>query len=406
MGKLWSEIKYWCQAFLIPIHGISFLMPRNKRIWIFGSTFGQRFADNPKYFYLYIRQYQSSEIDAVWISKNKEIIKLLKDNKLKGYYLYSLKGIWYSLRAKVYLYDNYSKDICFTLSGGAVKVNLWHGIPLKKIQKDNIFDYARNPRSRREWFRWMLRRMSDEKSSDYVLTTSKHLIPIFSSAFQTKKVLVTGYPRNDAIWKDKIHVVSSDKEERTLTIVKQQKADKRLLLYLPTFRETEKKFFDIIDGERLKQFLLKENLFLFIKLHLKSKQKEEFAKCASSNIYILDPQEDPYPLLGDMDVLITDYSSIYFDFLLMDKPIVFFDYDLGEYMKSSREMYFPYADLTPGCKVENQEDLERAVLSADHYESERELVKQRVFDFTPGYFGSEDLFHKICRILEKKEVDA
>ena len=79
--KLWNDIKYWGQALLLPVYWISFITPRNKRIWLFGSTFGNRFADNPKYLYLYINQYRKTDIRAIWISRNKEVVAMLKENK-------------------------------------------------------------------------------------------------------------------------------------------------------------------------------------------------------------------------------------------------------------------------------------------------------------------------------------
>ena len=123
--------KYWGQLLLLPIYWCSFLVPRDRKIWLFGSTFGRRFADNPRYLYLYISQHKKKYgIRPIWISHNREIVSFLEKNGYEAYYYHSLRGIWYALRGKVYLYDNYSKDINFWQSGGAVKVNLWHGIPV------------------------------------------------------------------------------------------------------------------------------------------------------------------------------------------------------------------------------------------------------------------------------------
>ena len=68
-------------------------------------------------------------------------------NGYESYYYHSVKGIWLALRAKVYFFDNYSKDINFWQSGGAVKINLWHGIGNKRINYDNKFDKVRHPKN-------------------------------------------------------------------------------------------------------------------------------------------------------------------------------------------------------------------------------------------------------------------
>jgi len=397
MMRIVKEIKYWSQLFLIPIYGLSFLMPRSKKIWVMGSTFGTRFADNPKYFYLYLQQHQKNNIKSVWISKNKEVIRFLTDNSLEGYYLYSLKGIWYSLRAKIYLYDNYSKDICFTLSGGATKINMWHGIPLKRIQKDNMFDRIRNPKTRLEKTRWLLRRMTDEKPTDYVLTTSEFLKPIFSSAFHTEHVLVCGYPRNDILLSEEIRNVMNKNETSVAGHLEKMSKNNKIVFYVPTFRESEQNFFDIISLEHFQNFLEREQILFCVKLHPKSKVGEQFNKLSYHNIFVIDPLIDSYPILKQADVLITDYSSIYFDFLLTGKQIIFFAYDLKEYLQDSREMYFNYEEFTPGIKVYNQKDLEKVLLLDVPRTAQAEDLRQKVFDETSNG-ASEHLFTKILEL--------
>jgi CDP-glycerol glycerophosphotransferase (TagB/SpsB family) len=364
MDKVWKEIEYWSQIFLLPIYTLSFLFPRDKKLWVFGSTFGHRFADNPKYFYLYLNQLKANEIRAVWISRNKDVINLLKDNNLEVYNIISFRGLWYSLRAKIYLYDNYSKDICFWLSGGAVKINLWHGIPLKKINMDNKFDPVRNPNKKWKKFIYALRRMSDEKPSHYVVTTSKFLEPIFSSAFATKNVISCGYPRNEILISTKIKNILTQREKDVLhKIIVRVNAIKnaKVILYMPTFRESESDFFDILEKDAFNNFIKQKNIIICIKPHPKSKVKTKYSKLESSNIIMIDAEADPYVYLRHTDGLITDYSSIYFDYLLLDKPIIFFCYDLDKYLASSREMYFNYEEFAPGVRAKSIEELECAL---------------------------------------------
>ena len=174
MGKFSEWLKYWGQLLLLPLYWLSFLAPRDRRIWLFGSTFGRRFADNPRYLYLYASQHRMElGIRPVWISRNKGIVDFLNENGYEAYRYHSLAGIWYALRGKLYLFDNYSKDINFWQSGGAVKVNLWHGIPLKKIQADNIFDRYRHPQNL--WDRWrnFPRNLSDETDFFFRISDKK-----------------------------------------------------------------------------------------------------------------------------------------------------------------------------------------------------------------------------------------
>lgn len=401
-NKVWREIKYWSQAFLLPVYAMSRLIPRSKAIWVFGSTFGRRFADNPKYLYLYISKIYSDTVTAVWVSKNRNITDFLRKKGYKAYYLYSLAGIWHCLRAKVYIYDNYTKDICYTLSGGAVKINVWHGIPLKKIQKDNLFDEVRNPKTSLQKLRWALRRLSDEKPSHYVLTTSHSLVDIFSSAFQTKRVLNCGYPRNDILNSDLIPNVLLPEEDECYSQVKSFQGT--IILYMPTFRDSECRIFQLIDLVSFQKVLEDNHMLFCFKLHPKSKLREELkAKIGTGydNIKFLDPDYDPYPLLKCADCLVTDYSSIYFDYLLMGRKIIFFNYDLEDYQSHSREMYFEYEEVTPGPRVHTQEALIEAIISEDKYQEQREQLKVRMFD-ADDCCASERLYRKINKIINRE----
>lgn len=391
--KIINSLKYWGQLLLLPLYWLSFLMPRDEKLWLFGSTFGRRFADNPKYFYLYVSQHKGKlGVRPVWISHDRKIVEFLSRNGYEAYYYHSVKGIWLALRGKVYLFDNYSKDINFWQSGGAVKVNLWHGIPLKKIQADNIFDKVRHPGNFWEYIKFFPRRLSDEKPSHYVLTTSKFMEPVFSSAFCTKNVLVSGYPRNDRlIEKDSIRNLLTNTERRDMahimSLVKEKKIS-RIIYYMPTFRDSETKFFEVVEMEGFRKFL-QENRFLFcVKLHPKSKLKDEFWKLQGDSVFVIDADADPYVFLEKADVLVTDYSSIYFDFLLTGRPIVFFDYDLRAYLRDSREMYFDYNEFTPGQKASTEKELKEALKKAcspdegynKKYSGFRRNVADKVFD--------------------------
>ena len=249
--KITDRLHYWGQLLLLPVYWLSFLVPRDKKIWLFGSTFGRRFADNPRYLYLYVSQHRDElGIRPIWISHNEDVVKMLNAEGYEAYMYHSLKGIWFALRGKLYLYDNYSKDINFWQSGGALKINLWHGIPLKKIQHDNVFDKFRHPKNFWGKIKNFPRNISDEKPSHYVLTTSENLRYIFSSAFKTENILIAGYPRNQVLISDDIKNIYLDEENRDrkkiISFLKKKinGGNKKMIFYMPTFRESEILFFE------------------------------------------------------------------------------------------------------------------------------------------------------------------
>lgn len=393
MHKLIERIKYWSQLLVLPIYGLSYLFPRNKKIWLFGSTLGNRFSDNPRYLYLYCSQHKDElGIRPIWMSHKRDIADYLAKQGYEAYYYHSLKGIWYSLRGKVYLYDHYSKDINFAQSGGAVKVDMWHGIPLKKIQADNEMDKFRHPKNAWEAWKCQPRNISSEKPSDHILATSEYLKPLFESAFRNPNhVFVCGYPRNDYLISDEIHNLLLPNEQTEVNAVQaflNKYSDGKIVYYMPTYRDSQSQFFEIMNLEAFGRFLSEEHILFCIKQHPFSKHKGEFEAIRYDNILMLDPDSDPYVVLKYSDVLITDYSSIYFDFLLTDKPIIFFDYDREEYERESRELYWNYEEATPGEKVETMEALMKAMKEAcclsegdsDKYSGEREVLRNQMFD--------------------------
>ena len=415
MGK-WAEwMKYWGQFLLLPLYWCGRLFPRKKEIWLFGSTFGRRFADNPRYFFLYCGQHgKKAGIRPVWVSHEEWLVKFLRENGYEAYRYHSFKGIWIALIGKVYLYDNYSKDINFWQSAGGMKVNMWHGIPLKKIQADNKHDRFRHPKNLWEKWKNFPRNLSDEKPSDWVLTTSEYLKPIFSSAFQTGRVFTCGYPRTDYLISDKIENLLLPQEQREVNgvnaFLEKNRKEAKIIYYMPTFRDSEKRFFDVMDLELFQKFLCREKILFCVKLHPKSKLRKEFGKIAKSgfeNVLIVDADSDPYVLLRMTDILVTDYSSIYFDFLLLDRPIVFFDYDREEYVTQSRELYFDYDAMTPGEKAEDMEGLMETLRNAcypteeykKNYAAQRKRVREKMFD-APEEIASPKLVNEIKKLLK------
>lgn len=403
-----ATIKYWAQIFLMPIYWFSFIFPRNKKIWVCGSSFGKRFADNPKYLYLYLNQFKKSHVRTIWISTEPKIIKFLRENGYEAYLNCSLKGIFYCLRAKVYIFDNYSKDISFWLSGGAKKVNLWHGVGNKKINYDNKFDTIRHPKNTWEKFKTYLRRLSDEKPSHYILATSPIMGDIFAGAFQVPRnhIIEAGYPRNDVLVSQKIKNLYTEQEAKCVQQLKKFKdMGKTILFYMPTFRDSETQFFEVMDLEDWNNFL-EENQFVFCpKLHPKSKLQEKFKGINTgknkSNIYLIPAQIDSYGVLEYADILITDYSSIYSDFLLLNRPSVLFPYDYETYRMDTREEYFSYDEYMPEPKAKTMEELMKyiqMVCQEDSHQSEREKVRSWMFHYTDGK-SSERIYEKIQELL-------
>jgi CDP-glycerol glycerophosphotransferase (TagB/SpsB family) len=227
---------------------------------------------------------------------------------------------------------------------------------------------------------------------------------IFISAFHTdiEHIIQEGYPRNDVLFPNKLLNVYTVAEKETLDYIIHCKEDnKKIIFYMPTFRDSEALFFTVINLELFNEYLLKHNLVFFTKLHPKSKLKKEFYRVEFSHIKNIDANVDPYTILPYADLLVTDYSSIYSDYLMLNRPSVLFPYDFEEYTKDTRECYFEYEDYMPEIKAYNMEELMKdidLVLGKDDYEAERLALRSRIFAAADGH-SSERLYNKILDIL-------
>jgi CDP-glycerol glycerophosphotransferase len=322
---------------------ISFFIPKSKKIWLMGGWFGQRFADNSRYFFLYLNDNKKKfGIDKViWITRNDDILKQLRKKGFEAYNAWELKSIWYHFRAKIHIIDQSQYDINPSFSIRSVRINLWHGFPLKKIGTYT----KRNNIRKRGYIKNKLKEIKERYninfdspglwSKHYLLATSQFSAKILGNAFNVpkEKILIASYPRNDVFFNDNFENYLMDKEDNILKMVKESKKKNMLILsYFPTFRDNKATYlFGSKNEDELSNFfdfLEEENILLISKFHfVDQKNCKIFNNC--SNIFInLPPEIDIYLILKYTDILITDYSSVYFDFLLCNKPINFYPYDL------------------------------------------------------------------------------
>ncbi|MBR0148515.1 MAG: CDP-glycerol glycerophosphotransferase family protein [Lachnospiraceae bacterium] len=386
-------------------------MPRDNNLWLFGSTFGRRFADNPRYLYLYVNSRSRDDgkalVRPVWISHNKEVISFLNSKGLEAYHYHSLKGIWLALRAKVYIYDNYSKDINFWQSGGALKVNLWHGVGNKRINHDNIHDKVRHPENAYEKWCTLPRTLSDEKPTDHVLCTSKEMGKYFEKAFKLKPghIINAGYPRCDVL-SDVNHPmlkVLTPLEEKLvdeLALFKRSDPAVRIITYLPTFRASEKDFMKVMDMERFNEYLSQRDYLFVIKPHPKSVIKEVLKDLHFERILTVPDEVDVYTFLGWADMLVTDYSSVYTDYMLLDRPVVAFDYDRAEYEKNSRDYFISQDEYMPELKATDMDELMSCMdvaFEKDECLAARQKSRERMFD-EPDFNACKRVYERIRRL--------
>jgi len=179
-----------------------------------------------------------------------------------------------------------------------------------------------------------------------------------------RQFIATGYPRNDILfgWSDpdsvtyRLSWVNVDQQTME-TVATARNNGQFIILYVPTFRKDMDDPFEAeIDLTHLSTFAQRHNLLVVLKLHPSMNARYRISRYP--NLLEYAPLGDVYPLMALSDILITDYSSIFFYFLLLDRPILFFAYDLEQYLNQDRAMYFDYDTMTPVAKCHSYSELE------------------------------------------------
>jgi len=360
------------RKFFIVILGFVFwpvfkLIPVKNNLWVFGAQNGQDYADNSKFLFEYIIEEQPST-DAVWITRSKDILKKLREKNLPVQHNLSILGLWYMVRAEVIAFSTSRSDILFIhYKTGRKIVNLWHGMPIKKI----AYDYGpHKPENKdlkaRVWDFFVAGFQHNEV--DIIASTSPFYNEILSSSFRNNNTYVTGQPRTDVFYKwDKKAI----KEELGFS------EDEIIVTYMPTHRaygagKMNPQIFEH-DAEML-NFLRHQKVSVVWKYHKNMLQNYDSNTKTPQQIVDLTKQNiDPQELLFVTDILITDYSSCYIDYLLFNRPIIFFHYD--DYEKSDNALYFSIKENNPGPIVESEKELgqviQRLILGSDSFVEQR-----------------------------------
>lgn len=330
---------------------LSHLFPRSDKIWVFGAAH-DKFVDNPKFYYLWVSEY-ANDIRPIWISGSAEVIETLRARGYEAYRRWSIKGIFITLRSGVFVYSSYLGDVNFFTSGTAFRVNLWHGVGLKKIEfkiKEGALKNFYNPSIINKYRFILPDRFARPK---LMLSTSPLMTEHFSECFRiSKDKCFEGiYPRlaidQDLKLRQRVSAfgVSSEIEEML-------RSYGRRIIYMPTWRDSMASGIDVAipDYKLLNDLMVLTGSVFVIKAH----PNEFFDKSISglSNVMLWDNCEDVYPFLTLFDVLVTDYSSVLYDFVALGKrSVILYTYDYDQYVKYSREFAYEFDDYTTGSRV-------------------------------------------------------
>jgi CDP-glycerol glycerophosphotransferase (TagB/SpsB family) len=381
------------------------LVPKNTNLWLFGAWFGERYADNSKYLFEYVNR-DHPDVRAVWLTKDAATRDLVSRHgyeahligSLQGLFLRALSGVWIVTTTHMVDLNTY-----YTWPFGRVMiVQLWHGTPLKKIgydlEKNRMHPAAALPRFQ------VLPFNAQTGKTDLYIAASEEVRTKIATAFKVARdqVRVTGYPRTDAFFKADGH------EAPVMDALLSLKNDHLLGIYLPTHRlEGRESLVSLMSGlSAINAALAELRVVLLVKPHFHHTADEGMLGFNLTNVRFItdeDINQDPYPVLPDTDFLITDYSSVYFDYLLLDRPVIFAPLDVERYA-DLEPLYYDYNAVTPGPKGRNWQEIltfiEDIAKKRDAYAVERERVN-RVFNEYRDGDSSKRVYEAIVKKIGK-----
>ncbi len=363
------HIALFCLRYLFYV--LEKLTPKRKVQLLFFLT-EKYYFDNSKYLFEYIRKQNTRECKL--FTRNRKLYKKLR-KQFPGevLYAYSLKGFWYFLRTKQVVISYGISAAAFAPyylnERGKQIIYLGHGTPMKKMALQTPV-----------WRKY--KKAKQLQSYSYMVGCSplEQLIHAAGFNIPMDNVWVTGLPRNDYLLQE---------PDADLPL-KYPFLHKKIILYAPTWREEGHKTtffpFEDFNAEELSAYLEQQDAYILVRGHKEDIKRGTVQKThdffAIDRVIKADQDkfEDVYRLLPFVDILVTDYSSLWIDFLLLDRPIIFLPYDLEEY-RNYKGFFINFEENTPGGKAFSQKEfithidnyLKQPLIDADWRKKVRDL---------------------------------
>jgi len=330
--------------------GLGILLPKNKKLVVFESFLGKQYSDNPRAIYEYMVRHKP-DYQMYWSIERKSI-KSFEYLDIKTVPRFSVKWLLLMTRAK-YWVSNSRLPLWIPKPEKTIYVQTWHGSPLKRLAAD--MDEVHMPGT--NTIKYKKNFLKESSKWDYLISPNRYSSEIFERAFRfDKRMIESGYPRNDFL--------INSKTDETIKQIKEQNGlpkNKKVILYAPTWRDNQfhkkgKYKFELqMDLKRLQERFGNEYVIV-LRLHYLVAENLDLTDY-NDFVYDFSQYEDIRELYLISDLLITDYSSVFFDYANLKRPMLFFVYDIEEYRDHLRGFYFDFESKAPGPLVKTTEEI-------------------------------------------------
>jgi len=376
---------------------------RKRRLVLF---FGRAtFADNTKY--LYLKALASARnYEVMWCSFDADLVQSLAARGLPCIQLAqdidrSIDLLLHAAVAVFCVNPNESLKGSYSFNGclaGAKKLQLWHGVSVKHLLLRLVPHLGVRELSFRRAF-YMA------SQADLVLSTASTFDSFWRDCFGCKRLVRAGLPRNEVLLRP-----ATDLEmlgtETTPEVEAALASGRKNLLVVPTWQRGHQTYVNDPDFfAKILGFGRSQKVNIFFKMHPTYYTQQLDTRKKADGFYLLNPGTDTYPLMNRFDALVTDYSSIMFDFLLTGKPVLSLDL-----AKDQHQRFEPDFSLVPDIEFRHKfvrEDLDRQLKTAlydDHLAPQRAEMVSKIFESDPALAG-EQLLTLIDRLVDEAVAD-
>ena len=348
----------------------------DNRLVYFRTFSGRGYSDSPKAMYEYmLTAPEYKDFRFVWCFKEPEKYAYLRDNGRTELVKFRSKADNKALRKAKYWITNYRMLNHQYPRKGQIYLQCWHGTPLKRLGYDILeSDNAMNSLAEiKEKYR------TDAEKFAYILSPSPFATDKFATAWnlnetgQRDKIIEEGYPRNDKL-------ITTTAEDRDAIRKQLGVEGKKVILYAPTWRDNQHTsgqgytYKTEVDFDKLQKELGDEYVILF-RAHYLVANSFDFERY-NGFVQNVSDYGDINDLYIASDILVTDYSSVFFDYANLERPVIFYMYDLEHYANEMRGFYLSLDEL-PGPIVKDEGALIKEIKAADKWKPDEKYISFR-----------------------------
>lgn len=364
------------------------LVPKKKNLVLFTSWFGKKYIDNTKYVYEYLLD--NSDYNAIWMTKDQNIYRQLKKEGKPVELFSSLRGKLLQIRAMAVFSTVQFSDYNPLFLTKCIYLDLGHGHPIK--------DAGSNVHNKSHIYKY-------QKYFERV-----HYYSIVSSTYSKRNrqitknlpdshIFVSDFARNDVFIDEKLRTGKNK-------IIETIKGGRKAIVYMPTHRADGKEpmfLHTILPLKEIQEICIKKNYVFIVKKHYYHSSEEEDLNDFDRIFDITNEKDiDPQILLCQADVLISDYSACYVDYMLLRRPIIFYHYDYDYFSNNIRSLLYDFKDINIAPIAYSKKQL--CSIISNVFDKDKEYIDRRMEFANRTYFDNliqSDGREKVKIILDK-----